>query len=375
MPESRSVPAHDVGPAAPADAGREAPGGKGGVTVVIPTFNRARDVERALANLRAQPQGPDRVIVVDNSSTDGTAEMIAALRASADWMGRLHYVRKPPEGPASARNLGLAAATTEYVLFQDSDVELAPGWIGLARDRLEADPALAAVGGHILYAFDPGRINAYGGDLGWFGLAWDVDEGAPYDRARAAADRVWINCSAMLVRREAALDARGFDEAFFYGYEDTDLGCRLRILGHGVRVVPELVALHHVEAAPGPAHPDIVFHGCKNRLRMLLRNTGALRLPATLAACIGYGLIDLLLHAPRGARWRALVWNLRNLPATWALRRELQGRRVCSDAEVFAASSGRWFPPSRLRGLRRRAIAAGPGGSGAERVAQADDRV
>jgi GT2 family glycosyltransferase len=357
----------------PAPQARQPVPADSGVTVVIPTFNRADDVQLALANLAAQPGCAVHVIVVDNSSTDGTEQMVA--RAQAEWGTRLTYIRKSPQGPASARNVGLAMAQTPYVLFHDSDVELSVGWIIRARTRLESEARLAAVGGYIVYAFEPGRVNAFGGDLNWFGLAWDVDEGAAYSPASAPAERIWINCSAMLVRREAAIAAGGFDETFFYGFEDTDLGWRLRILGHGVAVVPDLVARHKVDPAPGAAHPDIVFHYCKNRLRMLLRNAQPTRLPWMLAGYLLYSALDLVLRAPRAPKLRALAWNLAQWRSTLALRKAVQLQRRCSDREIFASSSGRWFPPTRLGGLRRRPTAGAAAAAGALARPRVDDRV
>ena len=217
-------------------AGQAAGGRPLPVTVVIPTFNRAADLPRSIGSLAAQRGTGLRVIVVDNSSSDPTEEVIRSLQPA--WEGRLDYVRKEPQGPASARNRGLAAATTPYVMFMDSDVEVPPDWIPNALAHLEADPSLAAAGGLILYAFDPTRVNAYGGDLGVSGLAWDVEEGTLREVARRPEDRIWINCSAMLVRTEALRRVDGFDEAYFYGYEDSDVGWRLNLAGERVAVFP-----------------------------------------------------------------------------------------------------------------------------------------
>src|SRR5688572_20285417 len=97
------------------------------VTVVIPTYNRAADLERTLHSLAAQTVARDlRVVVVDNSSTDGTGDVVG--RIAAEWGGRLGYVRKEPKGPASARNAGLALVRTPFVAFIDSDVELPANW-------------------------------------------------------------------------------------------------------------------------------------------------------------------------------------------------------------------------------------------------------
>lgn len=346
-------------------------------TVVIPTYNRGTDLMRTLGAVQRQTVGVPRVIVVDNASTDDTAARVAELQPA--WGDRLQYLRKTPEGPAAARNFGLARATTPYVLFIDSDVELPPDWLALSLAFAQAEPAIAALGGLVLYAFDPQRINAYGGDLGAFGLAWDALEGRPLGATLAPAERVWINCSAMLAHCDAVRAVGGFDERFFYGYEDTDLGWRLRLAGYRVTVRPELRVLHHVDPGVGEAHPQITFHASKNRFASLLRNASSVTLPWRLAAYLAFSAADLLLRGQRGARLRALAWNLRELPATWRLRRQTQAQRRCSDAQVFADAGGRWLPPSPLGGRRRRDGAAGPAASlGAIPAAAArrpDDRV
>ena len=328
------------------------------VTVVIHTYNRAADLQRTLRGLAAQSVGTAlRAIVVDNSSTDGTARVVDAL--APEWQGRLAYLRKEPEGPASARNAGLALARTPFVAFIDSDVELPPAWVECAVGHLAAEPGLGAVGGYILYAFDTARVNAYGGDLGRTGLAWDVDEGCLLDPSKGRAERIWINCSAMLARTEAVRAAGGFDEAFFIAYEDSDLGWRLNLMGHGVAVFPDLVARHHVEADPGASQAEFVFHYCKNRLRSILKNASPLNLPVMLAAYGAYSLADLALRAPRSAKLRAVAWNVARLRETLGLRRAIQAKRAVSDSQVFRHGSRRWLPPTRLGGRRRRAALPG----------------
>ena len=344
------------------------------VTVVIPTYNRAVDLQRALRNLDAQTAGALQVVIVDNSSTDNTREVIESLIPS--WEGRLRYIRKKPEGPAAARHTGMAAAQTPDGLFHDSDVELSPDWVERALDHLTADESLGAVGGYIVYAFEPARVNAYGGDLGRMGLAWDISEGSMLEARQGCASRIWINCSAMLARVAAVQEAGGFDETFFYGYEDSDLGWRLNITGHRVAVHPDLVARHHVEPAPGGAHAEIVFHYCKNRLRSVLRNAGGVNFGVMLLGYAAYTLFDLALRGPRPAKLRALRWNFARWGETMALRKTLQARRRVADAPIFALGERRWLPPTPLGGQRRRPVASAANAASPRAAAPvSDDRV
>ncbi len=343
------------------------------VTVVIPTFNRAADLHRALAHLACQSAGTPHVIVVDNSSTDHTPAMVQALLPV--WEGRLRYIRREPNGPAAARNTGLAEVKTPWVLYLDSDVDIAPDWIERSLAHVSRDPSLGALGGFIVYAFDPTGVNAYGGDLGRMGLAWDVAEGARVDESAEPCLRIWINCSAMLAKTDAVREAGGFDESFFYGYEDSDLGWRLNLLGYRVAVFPDLKAMHNVALDSGPAHPGIVFHYCKNRLRSLLKNAGGANLAVMLAGYAAYTMGDLLVRGPRGAKLRALGWNLAHLRETLRLRAATQRGRTVTDAKVFSHGSRRWLPPTPLGGQRRRFAGSARPPTSAGQHPMADDRI
>lgn len=339
------------------------------VLFVVPAFNRAADLPRTLRAIAAQdwPAEALSILIVDNGSTDRTEAVVATL--AADLRVRLDYRRKAPEGPAAARNLGLAAAPADgLVAFVDSDVELDRGWTRATVTAMEADAGLAMVGGRVAFAHRPDLLNAYGGAISRLGLAWDLDEGAPVAAARAPRDVAWANASALLCRPWPLMEAGGFDADFFYAYEEPDLALRLALAGHRCRVVPDATALHHVGAAVGPSHPDIVFHAVKNRLRMGLKAFSGRRLAWWVPAAILHALADAALHAPRGARWRGIAWNLRHLGQTLELRRKAQALRRLPDEEGFRHMAPRWFPPTRLAGLRRRPV------EGLARGAAADDR-
>ena len=323
-------------------------------TLVLPTFNRCADLERAITSLAGQTESVSEVIVVDNGSTDRTREMVEALAQSGKLPFTLRYHRKDPEGPAAARTCGIALSTTPVVGFVDSDVTLAPDWLGLCLAALDADPALGAVAGPLVYAGDPGQMNSYGGCLSRLGLAWDGFEGAPLQSAAATRDVPWINSAALLARRAALDDAGGFDPRFFYAYEESDLGWRMCIAGWRLRVIPDALAFHHVGDEIGQAAPGIVFHSCKNRLASLLANAGPGWLARWLPAYLAYALLDAGLRAPRGPKLRALAWSLANLRGTLARRQQIQSRRRVPDEVLSQLLEPRLFPEVRLAGRRRR---------------------
>jgi glycosyltransferase involved in cell wall biosynthesis len=109
------------------------------VTVVIPCFNQARFLSGAVASVRGQRHHPVECIVVNDGSTDDTVSVARALG--------VHLIDQPNRGVSSARNAGLAAARSDYVVFLDADDELLPDAVAVGAAALDSDPALAAVFG------------------------------------------------------------------------------------------------------------------------------------------------------------------------------------------------------------------------------------
>jgi len=202
-------------PTSPASAGRPGPD----VTVLIPVRDRVAELRRCLA---AAGTGYP-VLVVDDGSADPDAVRGAALAAGA------RLIQRPSSGgPAAARNTGLAALTSEFVAFLDSDCEPPPGWIdGLAGHF--ADPLVAAVAPRVVAAPGTGPT---------------LDQGGQPARV-APLTRVSYVPTAALVARRSALGG-GFDEALRYG-EDVDLIWRLTGAGWRVRYEPA-VEVHHAAA-------------------------------------------------------------------------------------------------------------------------------
>lgn len=107
-----------------------------GVSVVIPTFDRARVLPRALESVMAQSRPPTEVVVVDDGSTDGTAELVA------DRFPTTRLIRQANRGVSAARNRGIEAAAGEWIALLDSDDEWRPEKLEKQLDALQAQPEL-----------------------------------------------------------------------------------------------------------------------------------------------------------------------------------------------------------------------------------------
>lgn len=118
------------------------------VSVIIPTHDRARLLPEAVRSVFEQDHRPLEVVVVDDGSTDDTAEVLERLAAEAPHGAALRWLRQPQRGAPAARNAGLRACRGEFILHLDSDDVLLPGKLGqsvrVMFDRAEVDLVCSA---------------------------------------------------------------------------------------------------------------------------------------------------------------------------------------------------------------------------------------
>ena len=110
--------------------------GRPPVTVVLPIYNRLKFLAAAFDSIRSQAMPALEVIVVDDGSTDGSADYVAALAAS--YPHPIHYIRQENQGAYGARNTGVAAASGDYLAFYDSDDVWLPHHLSACVEALDA---------------------------------------------------------------------------------------------------------------------------------------------------------------------------------------------------------------------------------------------
>ena len=141
------------------------------VTVLMPAYNAAPTIARAIASVLAQTDPAFELLVVDDGSTDQTAALAAGTGDP-----RVRVVARPHGGIVAALNAGLAEARAPLVARMDADDEMAPERLARQRAALEADPGLGLVGARVAHADDGGDTRGFAAYVDWLnGL---VDEAA-----------------------------------------------------------------------------------------------------------------------------------------------------------------------------------------------------
>ncbi|MFD0982805.1 glycosyltransferase family 2 protein [Tropicimonas aquimaris] len=313
------------------------------LSAVVVNYNGGKRVLRCVESIRRHGGMVEEIILVDNGSQDGSAEAVMAAFPET----RLIRLSDNP-GPAVARNRGLVAARGRLVLLADADTRLTERALELLLQTQSATGA-AIVCPRLILAPGTGTVQCDGAAPHFVGTLILRNANAAPDIGGPPRDVGGIISACLLVDRAAALDAGGFNETFFFYFEDLEFGLRMRLLGHRIVCAPRAVVIHD----RGTGYAGLSFRGTGNyprqRAYLSMRN----RL-LTIAICFHwrtilviapalllYELATLVLALMRGwlPLWaRGWVWMFTHGREVRQMRRSMQARRKLRDSEVLAGS-------------------------------------
>jgi len=243
------------------------------LSIVVLSWNTAGLLEACLASLeRCRDELPLQVVVVDNASGDGSADLVA------ERFGWCELVRNPRnEGYAIGNNVGAARARGEFLLFLNSDTEVPrgvlPALVGFLREHPghgACAPRLDHPGGRVQLSCKrfPTRLVAVFYDT-WFGRFFERNRVIPrylmedFDHA-TSRDVEQPPGAALVIRRALFEELGGFDPELWLFFNDVDLCRRLHALGHRVRYFAEVRVVHH-EGKSTEQFPEFGAMWHKNR--------------------------------------------------------------------------------------------------------------
>jgi cellulose synthase/poly-beta-1,6-N-acetylglucosamine synthase-like glycosyltransferase len=317
------------------------------ITVIIPAYNAAPTLSRCLSALCEQTRTPDEIIVVDDGSTDGTAELALGYG--------VRVIRQANAGPAAARNAGIQAAQGDLLFFTDADCAPALDWV----ERLAApfsDPSVAGAKG----VYRTAQIELVARFV-------QVEYEDRYDGMRGRECIDFIDTYSAAYRRDVLSVAGGFDETFAY-LEDQELSFRLAGRGYRFVFVPDAIVYHR--------HADnLLWYARKKYLIGQWKTLVTRRHPSKLArdshtpqtlklqiGLVGVGgtlvILGVVARRARLARWGLSCWAAFGLVAFPFVRKAWQKDRTiallapvllfiraCALGVGFVVGNLRWLKP------------------------------
>ena len=230
------------------------------ISVIIVNYNGKKLLEKCLESLFKIDYNNFEVILVDNNSTDGSMEFV-----TKNYPKIIVIKLDSNKGFAEPNNIGAKIAKGEYLLFLNNDTVTTTNFISEMVKVLEKDEKIAICQSLLLKP--DGNIDSSGDFIDKMGIVYNsktkTDEIKEISSARGAC---------MLIRKKIFDKLGGFDEKFFFSFEDVDLGWRSWILGYKVVIVPNSIVYHSAGKTSSNFKPEVAFHGLKNQLSMKITN-------------------------------------------------------------------------------------------------------
>lgn len=281
-------------------------------TIVIPTRNRAKDLEKTVGNLHRQGLASTPCIVIDDASNDASA----TRRALAPLPNAELVCLPRRSGTAAARNRGLRGAATDYCFFleDDTDLESAAPLRGFL-DRLHRDD-IAVWRFEMIRASDGHRA------------------GIPADLP--GTDMHTFLGSGVLMDRERMLEVGGYRDTYIYRHEEDDLAVRVFRAGYRMRYEPGIRVIHRHTAAARQGD-EYAFLSARNVLLLY-----GLNWPQPGGLLLGFAKSLSVIVKGRGyplARIRGCAAGLATLCRNWSSRTPLTRKQAARYRQLRQAST------------------------------------
>ncbi len=265
-------------------------------TIVIPNLNGLTYLEKCLDSLREQTMQDFSIILIDNGSTDGSAEFVA---------GRYPEVRlirhNTNTGFCYAVNEGIRLSDTPYVILLNNDTICESEFVEKLVRRMEKHPDCFSCASRMVRMDSPDLIDSAGDYYCALGWAFARGKGKPaagYEKAGP----VFSTCAGAAIYRRKLFESVGyFDEAHFAYLEDVDVCYRARIAGYRILYEPEAVVRHVGSAASGSIYNDFkIRHSSRNNVYLIYKNMPLLQILLNLPLLAAGFAVKLAFFASRG---------------------------------------------------------------------------
>jgi GT2 family glycosyltransferase len=311
-----------------------------GLSLCVINFNGRAILAQTLAAACGLRHRFDDMLVVDNGSTDGSADGIERN------FPPFRVVRLGTNlGAGGARNAGLRELHNARILFIDNDVSLTDRCVTRLQEALTAHPAASLAAATIVYAHKRDTIQYDGAECHFLGTQVLLDEDRPIDAVPPAVREVGsLSTCAFLADRSRLPAGMCFDETYFYMFEDHDFGIRVRLQGSGVLSVTDAYCYHGAGTAGlsirqlGTYSTRRVYYLIRNRWLVILKNFSLWTLLVLTPLYLVYELVQAAIVIKK--RWhrewmQAFGWIVSNLPMIVQERRKVQAVRRIRDRELL----------------------------------------
>lgn len=326
------------------------------VSVHIVTYNSADDIIDCLQAVIAQNYPVDQIVVVDNASTDESADKVRAFyqqfnsdsvhsslkdhevmiseRETKQFPTLLLLENKLNTGFAPAHNQAIAETGTDYVLVLNPDLTLAPDYISRLIEKMESNPNIGSATGKLLLKADHGLVDSTGLRMNSARRAFDRGAGESAEQWTQSGPVFGVSGAAALYSRQMindiSVNGEFFDADFFAYKEDVDVAWRAQLLGWQGYYDAEAIGYHERGwKTSGRTSKSLFIRRISyiNRYKMLYKNEPSRSMLKTILISLPYEIAAhgyMLLREPKLiTAWKSFYTQL---PALKKKRKYIQTR-------------------------------------------------
>ncbi|AIQ14739.1 glycosyltransferase family 2 protein [Paenibacillus durus] len=290
------------------------------VSIHIVTYNSEDDIINCLEAGFRQDYPIEKIIIVDNASSDHTVERIQShykldnrLETTEDSASGVTHTETPAAlteqpvyslhliqnqtntGFAPAHNQAIAASDADYVLVLNPDVTLAPDYVSRLVARMEANPGIGSATGKLLFKADPGTVDSTGLRMNKARRAFDRGAGEPAENWMEPGEVFGVSGAAAMYSRRMieaiSVDGEFFDTDFFAYKEDVDVAWRARLLGWKAYYDADAIGYHERGwKASGRSGKPLFIRRISyiNRYKMIVKNESVRTMLRTVLLSLPY---------------------------------------------------------------------------------------
>lgn len=310
------------------------------ISIIIVNWNGKKWLQRCFSSLKRQTYKRFEVVFVDNGSSD---ESVAFARK---LFPKVKIVQnKSNHGFAKANNSGYTYAKGEYILLLNNDTIMAPTALEKFIEGFRTIPNAGSIQSKLIMMYEKKKLDICGSYWTDSSLLYHFGMSQPEHKKIYNSPKAFFTNkgASMMIKREVIHKLGLFDDDFWSYYEETDLCSRMWLAGYECWYYPKAIVWHAV-GGTATTFPNsfIQFHNFKNKLLSFLKNfeVGTLLKVLPIFLLVNIVLSFFWLFSGKIAHffslYKAIFWNVQNLPRTLHKRRKIQKVRKTSDAVIFS---------------------------------------
>ncbi len=312
------------------------------MSVIVMNWNGKRFLETCLTALRRQTFRDFETILVDNGSTDGSAEYVRSGFPEVNLISL-----KENLGFIGGNIAGYEQTRGELIVLLNNDTEADPRWLEELHKANQEYPSAGSFASKMLFFNDRTRIDICGSAITPAGATVALGHGELDGPGWNEPRKVFGACAGAAAYKRSMLEDVGFfDQDFFGTYEDGDLSFRAQLRGYECVFVPRAIVYHHLTATMKNYPARQAFLSQRNVEFMYLKNMPLGLMVRSLPQRVLYELGGAAYFFKRGAGMafvKAKLDVMRQLPAVLRKRRESQRRRTVSNAQLRSVMQSQWI--------------------------------